>query len=875
MPFLHPSLLVAGLACIGIPILIHLLLRRRRRPVPWAAMRFLLEAIKQQRRRLKLEQLLLLAARCLLVLLLALAIARPLWNGGSGLGGGAPRVLYLLIDNSLTGSAVGVDGVSALDGHRARALQLLDGLDATRGDRAALIPLASPAEGVVLPASRDLPAVRRLVEQLRATDARADWSGALALAASGMASDSGDEGASTLAVLSGFRLGSLDASLPARALDVGATPGGGAGFGLVASPPAEEPLSNVTIASVEPLQGVLTSAARTQGGSAEVRVRLLRSGGSLAAAAGGMLRVGFEEARATPGAGATRGTSAGLPTGPVTTGPATRGPATGESVFASRGETPLRWSDGQRTQDVIVSVPRPAAVSGESMTLVAELDGDAIPGDNRFVRPVAVRDQIRVGLIASRGNWQEGVRGVGSFRPGDWLALVLEPRAGQPTDEGDVALQWIEPSAVAASLDEPFDAFLVPSPDRVSDEGWRALAERVRRGAMLAVFPSPDQAVQLWPDVMRAELGPVVEIAREASAFAPPRGVQAASGWTGGWGGSGRASVTGGFDPLALVAGELDELVQSVTVTRLVPLAIGAGEDTGVLAWPVLEVQGLASGGQGVARGREEGAGPERGLPLVVCAVSADESGDSSGVAGVGAGEASGAARGPERGQERGLGRGTLVVFAVSFDLAWTNLPARPFVVPLMQELVRQGVGRSGGASAQSAGGVLRAPLGAVELRLTSAPPANGPSLPSSLALSSAGVSRSAVRDASLWAALDARGATVERLAVHADAAAGSVEVQSRDQVQRWLAGVGGALDAGVERAASTRVRWLDDESLGGESGAAALRAPESDASWSVVLLVAAGLVALAELVMGKLFSHAYATKATGAPGNAASGSIS
>ena len=45
MSFLHPILAGAGLAAVAIPILIHLLMRRRRRPIDFGAMRFLLEGV--------------------------------------------------------------------------------------------------------------------------------------------------------------------------------------------------------------------------------------------------------------------------------------------------------------------------------------------------------------------------------------------------------------------------------------------------------------------------------------------------------------------------------------------------------------------------------------------------------------------------------------------------------------------------------------------------------------------------------------------------------------------------------------------------------------------------------------------------------------
>src|SRR5262245_52465605 len=64
---------VAGSA-VSVPIIIHLLNRRRFKIVTWAAMRFLLAAERKNTRRMRLEQILLLVMRCALVLLLALAM---------------------------------------------------------------------------------------------------------------------------------------------------------------------------------------------------------------------------------------------------------------------------------------------------------------------------------------------------------------------------------------------------------------------------------------------------------------------------------------------------------------------------------------------------------------------------------------------------------------------------------------------------------------------------------------------------------------------------------------------------------------------------------------------------------------------------------
>lgn len=76
MLFLHPWLL-AALAGVLIPVIIHLVRRHAARPVDWGAMRFLLDTLSERRRRIEWEDLLLMAARCLLLALAALAVARP------------------------------------------------------------------------------------------------------------------------------------------------------------------------------------------------------------------------------------------------------------------------------------------------------------------------------------------------------------------------------------------------------------------------------------------------------------------------------------------------------------------------------------------------------------------------------------------------------------------------------------------------------------------------------------------------------------------------------------------------------------------------------------------------------------------------------
>jgi len=82
MSFLN-AILLAGLAAVAIPIIIHLLSRKAAKVIDWGAMQFLLDSIESRKRRIQLEEALLMAARCLLMGLLALAVARPFAPPGS------------------------------------------------------------------------------------------------------------------------------------------------------------------------------------------------------------------------------------------------------------------------------------------------------------------------------------------------------------------------------------------------------------------------------------------------------------------------------------------------------------------------------------------------------------------------------------------------------------------------------------------------------------------------------------------------------------------------------------------------------------------------------------------------------------------------
>src|SRR6201984_3736861 len=99
--FLRPEFVAAGGALVSSPIIIHLINRMRFKRIRWAAMEFLLKAQKRNRRRLIIEQLILLALRCLLVALVGLLVMR--FVGFSFADIGSKQVMHIvLLDDTLS-----------------------------------------------------------------------------------------------------------------------------------------------------------------------------------------------------------------------------------------------------------------------------------------------------------------------------------------------------------------------------------------------------------------------------------------------------------------------------------------------------------------------------------------------------------------------------------------------------------------------------------------------------------------------------------------------------------------------------------------------------------------------------------------------------
>lgn len=745
--FLHPTLLFVGLACVAIPIIIHLLTRQRRQPIPWAAMRFIIEAYKRQHRRLTLEQLLLLAARCLLVALLALAIARPILSASTAASRSA-RVVYILLDNSLASTVANPEGQSALDAHKKAAVDLLATLDPARGDRAGLVFLGAPVDPAVVPASADLPALRRLIEQTIATDSPADLDAAFSRLASELSAAPKDSPPITLSLHSEFLAGSLDTQRKLASLSSPAP------VSLSIAPPRDAAISNVFITGVEPLRPlILAGAALGTQADDQVRVHLRRTGPVTSQSSTSLVKLKLS----TP--------SADL--------------ATADAI--------AKWSPGDRETSVTISIPTAALADAGPSTLIATIDRDAIASDNTFRRPVLARRAIQVALVTPPRLTL--AVSIDRFEPADWLRLALSP---QPGDSSPIRVADIDPRAVAEpSTLAGIDAVIAPRPDLLDDRAWSRLADYANSGGLVIFATPPGTRAHPWLDLLETKFA--VRVAGEREVSRPPEALALKP----------ETSAT----LLSLLSPELAELAKPVRVSER--LRLDAPTD------PALSLLSLSDNS-----------------PLLLIPAPPETTKDAAGAT----------RTTPGASTPRPLTRGNVLLFTAAIDLSATDLPARPLMLPLIQELVRQGVGNSSSSLASLAGSNFPLPPAAVTL--APIPSDAGPQI----AVSSAPF---APRRAGLLRAQDSRGGALALLAVNADPRASDTNITDREQVRAYLAA---ALPSATP---DTQIAFTDQPAPPSDPANPSKPAPDPRSPFPAWLLLAAAACAIIELTLARVFSHA------------------
>jgi hypothetical protein len=175
----------------SIPIIIHLLNRNRYRVVSWAAMRFLLAAQRKNTRRMRLEQLVLLAIRVLVVVLLVLAMASVYgWANGSGglwswlfpntfvrAAAGSQRTHKIMVIDGSFSMAHKIGDSSCFERARQTAMQIVN--DSPGGDGFSVVLMAAPPRRIVSEASDDPRKVADEIQSLRLPHGNADLTATL------------------------------------------------------------------------------------------------------------------------------------------------------------------------------------------------------------------------------------------------------------------------------------------------------------------------------------------------------------------------------------------------------------------------------------------------------------------------------------------------------------------------------------------------------------------------------------------------------------------------------------------------------------------------------------------------------------------------
>ncbi len=490
LTFTNVSLAMAGAAAVVVPIAIHLLTLWRRQPQAWGAMRFVLEAYRRHRSRLRLERWLLLATRCLMLLLLGLSLAGPMIAGGGWLAGlpDGQRYVYLVIDDSLSTQARDWGDQTRLDSLKDQALAIVDQLGAA--DRVAVWRSGRPGSEV-LAATNEVQRVRDVIGSLRPGASRSDLLDTLTQVYERVRGQAWPADQVFVVLLSDFSASTLsvDRAVPKEVTQLGQR----CRFVVLRPKPA---VANTQIQGLAVVRKTIL-AEQTPGHrpTASLDLTLRR----------------FVDLEST------------LPTQVELT--AVRG-ATLDVIATLRRE--VSWSRGQAVSKMQVELPLilhnpaegeagplrrpvdpgpvdpgpvdpgpvdPGLVVVRAAIVEADQDlSDAISVDDARGAVIRLKDRLTVGLIDSYVTG--GVDANAAIPARRWLELAITPWAVKTNLRGPaqgrpraIGVEEIEASSFTDQELEGLDAVWVIRPDLVSGRGWETLRQFVDRGATAWVTP--------------------------------------------------------------------------------------------------------------------------------------------------------------------------------------------------------------------------------------------------------------------------------------------------------------------------------------------------------------------------------------------------
>jgi hypothetical protein len=160
--FLNIAFLV-GLVAAAVPIIIHLLNRRRVKRVKFSSLEFLDEVNKQRMRRINLRRILILILRTLAILALVFAFARPTLRTGLLFAGSVPKNVVVCLDASYSMGAAMETG-TAFEAGKKIANDIVD--EAGGSDAINVIAFAKTADALLEQGTRNKGVVKSAIDRV-------------------------------------------------------------------------------------------------------------------------------------------------------------------------------------------------------------------------------------------------------------------------------------------------------------------------------------------------------------------------------------------------------------------------------------------------------------------------------------------------------------------------------------------------------------------------------------------------------------------------------------------------------------------------------------------------------------------------------------
>jgi len=420
-----------------------MLMRRQVKHIKWAAMRFLEIVIQRNERRLRIEDLLLLILRCLLLALLALALARPAFRAaGMGFGGGT-RTVVIALDNSYS-MGLTDGGSSRFDNGRTAAEQIVDALPL--GSSVALLLFSDVARPVIAEPATDLNLVRKMIWESTLTDRGSNVHPALRQALDILKRHNADRGQIFLITDAQANAWKELAAMRKEVTDAGAH------VGIVVPGPGEQPNLGVSAMSL---------------GSAMVPV-------------GGAARFSIEATNY--GKEAAHNVTVGL---------------------SIDGEPP---SDQAVIEEIPPGESRRVSLFGKAATagyhaFGAQLPPDHLAADDKRTIVVRAVEEVRVLLVAGQmgATPQEG----DAF----FLERALAPVAAEDRDHFFIKPRVVAAEELSGLKLADFDAIALLNVPRLEPATVIELEKYVREGGGLMIFPGELADASFYNDTLGKSLG--------------------------------------------------------------------------------------------------------------------------------------------------------------------------------------------------------------------------------------------------------------------------------------------------------------------------------------------------------------------------------